>query len=65
VIQGNADELVKPHHTRQFIQRIPGPMTYREVNAEHDLIDPTRSDWNAITNALHEFANQLTRESAT
>lgn len=65
VIQGRADELVKPHHTQQFIQRISGPVTYREVNAEHDLIDPSRSDWNAVTAALCDFVNQFMRESTT
>ncbi len=64
-LQGSADDLVKPHHTRQLVNRIAGTVDYQEVRAEHDIIDPTRGDWHAIQRALLTFSSQFVRDSAS
>jgi carboxylesterase len=59
VLQGATDELVKPHLTRQLLQRIPGPIRYAELNAAHDLLDPNRPAWAAVETAITQFASEL------
>lgn len=59
ILQGSADELVKPHLTRQLIQRLPGPIQYTELNAAHDLLDANRPAWPEVEMAVTHFANQI------
>lgn len=59
ILQGKADELVKPRLTRQLLQRIPGPVRYAELNAAHDLLDPNRPAWNEVETAITLFANEI------
>jgi carboxylesterase len=40
IIQGLEDETVMPERTRQLLQRFAGPITYEEVEADHDLVKP-------------------------
>jgi len=59
VLQGTADELVKPHLTRQLLQRLPGPIQYAELNAAHDLLDPNRPAWPEVKTAVTRFASEI------
>jgi carboxylesterase len=59
VLQGMADELVKPHLTRQLLQRLSGPIQYAELNAAHDLLDPNRPAWPEVETAVTRFAGEI------
>jgi len=56
VIQGRQDEIVKPEVTRELITRIPGRLSYREVDAQHDLPDPEKPAWMEIHQAVWDFS---------
>ncbi|MCA9887212.1 MAG: alpha/beta fold hydrolase [Anaerolineae bacterium] len=55
VVQGTRDELVLPHLTQQLASRIPGPVTYVEVDSDHSLIEPDQPGWPAVAEAVDAF----------
>ncbi len=59
VIQGTRDEVVRVEHTRQLLQRLPGPLHYVEVDAGHDLLNPQQAAWSQIEGAVLEFLSAL------
>ncbi len=59
VIQGKADELVRPTMTQQMVKRMNGKVSYIEVNGEHNLADTTLADWPMIQQYLVNFAHSL------
>lgn len=61
VLQGKSDELVKPIHTKQMTQRIPGETTYTEVRGEHLIVDPKLEDWPLISQYVLDFAKTFER----
>ena len=62
VIQGREDEIVKPEVTRELITRIPGRLSYLEVDAQHDLPDPEKPAWEEIQRSVCEFSNSILGE---
>ncbi|MCA9973235.1 MAG: alpha/beta fold hydrolase [Anaerolineales bacterium] len=60
VLQGTADEVVRPAATRRLLQRLPGPLTYRELPAAHDLLQPDAPGWAAVVAAVGEYGRLLT-----
>lgn len=62
VIQGTKDDLVSPQQTRALLQRLPEPLRYLEVEAEHNLLDPHKAAWPHIEQAVLTFAQQLLTE---
>jgi carboxylesterase len=58
VIQGLQDELVRKDMTVQLVERLSGPVTYREVDAAHDLLEPERPAWTLIQEVVVEFIRQ-------
>lgn len=62
VIQGTHDEVVRVEHTRQLLQRLPGPLRYVEVDAGHDLLTPQQAAWPQIEGAVLEFLSALTMQ---
>jgi carboxylesterase len=59
VVQGDADPLVRPAHTRRLLQRLPGRLVYVEVAGMHDINVPERPGWPLVTETVTRFANQL------
>jgi carboxylesterase len=59
ILQGTADELVKPRLTRQLLQRLPGPIQYSELAAAHDLLDANRPAWPTLEMAVTRFAGEM------
>jgi carboxylesterase len=59
ILQGTGDELVKPHLTRQLLQRLPGPIQYSELAAAHDLLDANRPAWPTVEMAVTRFAGGM------
>lgn len=55
IVQGTRDELVLPHLTRHVAERIPGPVTYVEVDSDHSLIEPDQPGWSAVAEAVDAF----------
>jgi carboxylesterase len=56
VLQGLQDDLVLPAHTRRLLSRLGGRLSYRELNAAHDLPDRNAPAWPAVRAAVLEFA---------
>jgi carboxylesterase len=59
VLQGTQDPVVRPRWTHELAQRLPGPLRYHELDAAHDLLDPTKPAWSHITQAVLRFGAQL------
>ncbi|MBL8163565.1 MAG: alpha/beta fold hydrolase [Anaerolineae bacterium] len=59
VVQGDADDLVRPHLTRQLRQQFASLPTYHEVPGKHDLIVPGRDGWLHYERASLDFARLL------
>jgi carboxylesterase len=59
VVQGRQDPLVQPGVTRQLLLRLPGPLTYLEVEAAHDLLQPDKPAFAPIHQAILNFATTL------
>ena len=59
ILQGTGDELVKPHLTRQLLQRLPGPIQYSVLAAAHVLLDATRPAWPTVEMAVTRFAVRM------
>jgi carboxylesterase len=59
VIQGDRDRLVTPLQTRRLLQRLPRPLRYHEVPADHDLPDASRPAWPLVEAAVLDFAASL------
>jgi carboxylesterase len=56
IVQGDADDLVRPHLTRQLWQQFATRPHYLEVPAKHDLIVPGRDGWSHYERAVLDFA---------
>ena len=63
VLQGLQDGLVASRGTRALVSRIPGPLTYREIEGPHELLDPHAVSWPTVTAAVLDFATGLTMQS--
>jgi carboxylesterase len=55
VLQGTADSLIKPDYSRRLVQRLAGPLRYQELAADHDLLDPRKPGFPAVTAAVLQF----------
>lgn len=62
IVQGDSDDLVRPHLTRQLRQRFVVPPVYYEVPGKHDLIVPGSEGWLRYERAALEFARLMTDE---
>ncbi len=56
VIQGSHDPIVKPAMTKELLGKLNCPITYLEVEGEHDLLDPKKPAWNKIQSSVINFA---------
>jgi carboxylesterase len=59
ILQGMEDELVAPEQTRRLLQRMPCPLTYHEIIADHDLLNPEGQHWSAIRQRIFDFLSQI------
>lgn len=59
ILQGMEDELVAPKQTRQLLQRMPCPLTYHEIIADHNLLNPEGQHWSAIRQRIFGFLSQI------
>ncbi|NWG16982.1 MAG: alpha/beta fold hydrolase [Chloroflexi bacterium] len=59
IIQGDADELVRPALTRRLLDRFSVRPRYVEVSGGHDLLLPDKPAWAEVERAVHEFAMSL------
>lgn len=57
IVQGHRDELVTPANTRKLSARIKAPLTYIEVDAEHNLHATDQAAWGRIREAIAGFAH--------
>ena len=57
VLQGSRDSWVTPRATRQLLQALPGLLTYVEISAEHDLLDPHKPAWGRVVDSILSFVN--------
>lgn len=59
VIQGSRDKVVPPIRTRQLANAFVNRVSYREVDAGHDLVDPASGAWEETKACLLRFAAGL------
>jgi esterase/lipase len=59
ILQGTQDTIVKPHLTRQLVNRLQTSKAYREVNIGNDVPDPTNLVWSQIVEEIWLFLQQL------
>jgi carboxylesterase len=59
VVQGLRDRWVSPSASRRLLQILPGPLCYREVPAEHDLLNIEKPAWLAVRKAVIDFAASI------
>ncbi len=59
IVQGQADETVRPAHTRKLSGRIPGPVEYREVAAGHALLDTDEAGWEAVSDLVLDYLGEI------
>jgi len=55
ILQGRRDPVVKPEFTQQLMRQFAGPLEYVEIDALHDLIDPTLPDWSRLERVVLDF----------
>jgi carboxylesterase len=63
IIQGAHDDVVPPHLTLKLKERIPSKVHYLELDAGHDLTDPSGLAWNQILAAIQDFQFDLEKLS--
>lgn len=59
VLQGSQDRIVKPHLTRQLVDRIQASKRYSEVNTGHDITDPNNPAWSQVVREILFFSQKL------
>lgn len=59
VLQGARDRTVRPADTRELLQILPGPSSYIELPAAHDLTHPESPAWPELKRAILSFAAQI------
>jgi len=59
VIQGRADELVRPPLTRTLAGRLRGSVTYHEVDCGHELVVESHPAWAAVEMSVTQFAQGI------
>jgi carboxylesterase len=55
ILQGRDDNLVNPQLTRANLKRYPVPLTYAEFPGGHDLYDPSKPAWQAVSEQIITF----------
>jgi carboxylesterase len=58
ILQGRRDPVVKPDLTQQLARQFAGSIDYVEIDAQHQLIDPTLPDWPRLERAVREFISR-------
>ncbi len=64
VVQGNADELVTLENTAHLSRRLQGDVTYMEVAANHNPLDPSAPYWPEVATAVEQFATHITANTS-
>lgn len=59
IVQGTADEAVKVEATRQLISLINSPVTYRELAADHSLIEAHNHGFQPMAQFIIDYAGSL------
>ncbi len=59
IVQGQADETVRPEHTRKLSARIRGPVRYQEVSAGHSLLDPDEAGWEMVSGLVLDYLHAV------
>jgi carboxylesterase len=59
VVQGSADPVVRPAHTRALAGRLAGSTRYVEVDGGHDLLRPDAAGWPETVTAVLTFAHEV------
>ncbi len=64
VVQGSQDQVVQAARSEQLAGRLPGPATYREVPAGHELLDPQGPAWTEILDMVLSHTQRLNGRGA-
>lgn len=58
IIQGTQDQAVRPARTRRLLQRLPGPIIYEELDADHSLVEADNPGFRQMSNSVLSFAGR-------
>jgi carboxylesterase len=61
VLQGRLDQVVLPARTRRLVMSLGGPLSYHELDAGHDLVNPENPAWADVRRLLLAFVNHCQR----
>ncbi len=61
VLQGKKDKVALPENTYKIVNRFPDreKLKYLEIDAEHDLINPSSPSWTEIQNTIISFIESM------
>jgi carboxylesterase len=59
IVQGTDDKAVKTKHTRQLLQRMPGPIAYAELKADHALVEANNPGFKPMSQRVLDFTREL------
>jgi carboxylesterase len=59
IIQGTSDEVARLGNTRRLLQRFPGPLSYVQLEAGHDLVRPDQAGWARLEHVVLDFARAV------
>jgi carboxylesterase len=63
VLQGTDDEAVRPKLTREFVQHLSGSLHYKELAADHQLVNPHKPAWPKVKAAVLTYAAEFAADS--
>jgi carboxylesterase len=63
IIQGSADDLVRPRQTSALVSRIKGRVNMVEVPARHDLLVTSAPAWPQIEHTITDFCHTLAKRT--
>ncbi len=59
VIQGDEDDLVTPERTKALVANLSSPVTYAEVRAAHNPLQPDKPSWPNVQEHIRAFVEQF------
>ncbi|MFM8394202.1 MAG: alpha/beta hydrolase [Acidobacteriota bacterium] len=63
VIQGTQDSIVPVATTRRLIRRLNSIARYLEIEADHQLIDPSHQSWTDLSSVITDLVEQYSTRS--
>jgi len=59
IIQGTQDQAIKQGSSRQLLNRLPGPVTYQELETNHGLVEADNPGFDKMARSVLAFAGEI------